>query len=237
MIRPATALMLLTSALWSAAEAKQVPICTDWDLTGKWYGQTNGYDVIFQIVQTGTQLSGDAWYTAKNNSDGRHGSLEGHLNGNLFVIVAHWDGAGAGEYSGSIAPNGLIGGDTTDLSNTSSRARWSADYRYPAKCKVAAAAPAPAPATGGLPVKKLGKPENSGYARPARRADGNRDQGCRGLRCAERHRQQDRRPQGPQQGAAGGACENNWCSRPRRRRCPKATVGLNYGPDYDLLHF
>jgi hypothetical protein len=156
MIRPAIAFVLTASALWSAAEAKEVPICSEWDLTGKWYiNQTNGFDVIFQIVQTGTQLSGDAWYYAKNNSDGRHGSLEGHLNGDLFVIVAHWDGAGAGEYSGYITPKGLIAGNTTDLSNTSSRARWSGDYRYPAKYKVAAAAPAPAAPS--KPLNKLGK--------------------------------------------------------------------------------
>ena len=237
MIRPATALMLLTSALWSAAEAKQVPICTDWDLTGKWYiGQTNGYDVIFQIVQTGTQLSGDAWYTAKNNSDGRHGSLEGHLNGNLFVIVAHWDGAGAGEYSGSIAPNGLIGGDTTDLSNTSSRARWSADYRYPAKCKVAAAAPAPAPATGGLPVKKLGKRKIP--ATPAQPGQ----QTATVIRDVEVYDA----PNGtgnkigglkaPNKVQLAAACQNNWC-HVLGAAVPKGNGWVYDGPDYDLLQF
>ena len=128
----ATISVSLTLSGSSAAEAA----CANWDLTNQtlWgAGQTNGYTLGLTFKQSGGNLWGDGYYFGH---DGPRvpGTLSGSIHGNEFQFTMTWNNGGKGIYTGFIADDGTIRGNTRDARNRNSRAIWSVNKWQKARC-------------------------------------------------------------------------------------------------------
>jgi hypothetical protein len=97
-------------------------IMADLRVGGKWKAhQDNGFDVIFDIQQSGPQLTGSA-----SHSDGTvKGDGKGLVVGDSFDFTVQWNNDTRGRYTATLDSNGRLQGETVDEQNPGSqRARW-----------------------------------------------------------------------------------------------------------------
>lgn len=95
--------------------------------------QSNGWIVIFDLVQEGTQLRGDARAVPTEGGAVTDGDVElgGRVQGNSFMVVVAWEDGVRGKYRGVRGPDGRLRGGTVDLSNSgAASARWVGDKTF-----------------------------------------------------------------------------------------------------------
>jgi hypothetical protein len=125
------ALLALPSGAASAA-------CSVWDVSNQslWGAkQSNGYVLGFTFQQHDRVLSGTAYYYPAGYSSNRTGgTIKGIINGDRLDFSVSWGGGSKGLYTGFIASNGTLSGNTRDAKNRNSRATWYAAKSQKARC-------------------------------------------------------------------------------------------------------
>lgn len=100
---------------------------------GKWdMVQSNGFRVTVDITQKEDRL-----FAAAVSDRGVHSvSAEGFVQGPNFELTINWQGGARGRYTGVLShgpftppPIGFLAGETVDLDNPQSRARWDSQGR------------------------------------------------------------------------------------------------------------
>ena len=112
------ALLLMPS---EAAEAA----CKAWDISNQDWGakQSNGYILGLTFTQKGTALAGSGYHYPFGQSSARtQVNLTGSINGSEFNFTMKWRNGSKGIYTGFIAGDGTISGNTRDAKNRNSRA-------------------------------------------------------------------------------------------------------------------
>ena len=100
----------------------------DLQVGGRWVArQSNGFDVDFDLQQTGGTLHGSASH--------RGGSVDGDIpSGEVsrsgFHVVVLWRNGSRGDYSGTIGNDGRLHGLTFDVDNHQSQANWFSDKHF-----------------------------------------------------------------------------------------------------------
>jgi len=95
---------------------------------GRWIAhQSNGFDVDFDLHQTGGALQGSASHHG--------GSIEGDIrsgevSGSQFHVVVFWRNGSTGDYSGAVGNDGRLRGLTFDVDNHDSQAKWYSDKQF-----------------------------------------------------------------------------------------------------------
>ncbi len=134
--------------------------CEQWDVGGQWeLLQTNGFTVVFDLQQTGTQIQGQAaglvGYKMRNQA-----SVDGTIKGNSFDLNVYWRGGAIGVYKGEVGPQGRIEGSTYDKMDPSSIANWRSESTV--KCLPIATGTTSAPLVSEEPYQALGRVKKSG---------------------------------------------------------------------------
>ena len=95
-------------------------------MAGQWQAhQENGYDVSFDMTQTGMTLTGSASYTSMSGATGIGNVINGSINNNDLVFSVVWPDTATGRYTGHIDPDGMVRhGYTQDLGHPSSTSTW-----------------------------------------------------------------------------------------------------------------
>ena len=99
----------------------------DLRVAGKWVAhQDNGFDVTFDIQQSGPQLKGSA-----SHSNGTvTGQGEGLVVGDNFSYTVQWNNRTRGRYTGTLGDDGRLSGETVDEQHAGSRAGWATDRTF-----------------------------------------------------------------------------------------------------------
>jgi hypothetical protein len=111
--------------------------CKAWDLGNQHWGakQSNGYILGLNFTQKGTALSGNGYHYPLGYSSARtEGALTGNINGSEFNFTMKWRNGTKGIYTGFIAGDGTISGNTRDAKNRNSRATWFGAKSQKARC-------------------------------------------------------------------------------------------------------
>jgi hypothetical protein len=124
-----------------------------WNVSGDFtINQDNGYSPNFHLSQTGSQVSGTAYYT--HGQGPINGTASGTIQRSRFYVTVTWDPAThtQGLYVGDIDSRGHMHGSTRDLLNPTHSASWSSPRVF--SCLAPTSAPAPAPAPRPSPLNK-----------------------------------------------------------------------------------
>ena len=112
--------------------------CNSWDIGGmsRDAKQSNGYILGLNFQQAGNALSGSGYYYPVGEGMGPRtpGQISGSINGSEFQFTMKWSNGGKGIYTGFVADDGTISGNTRDAKNRNSRATWYAPKPQKAKC-------------------------------------------------------------------------------------------------------
>jgi hypothetical protein len=118
---------MFTTACTTPRERSPLP-CQQWNVSGPWsISQTNGFAITFILQQKQDALTG----TADNGSGPV--PVIGTMHDNQLAMTVSWASGGAGRYTATMNPSGLlIEGFTHNLSMPSSTATWSTAEQF--KC-------------------------------------------------------------------------------------------------------
>jgi hypothetical protein len=121
---------MLTSACTSPPTARTPSDCRRWDVDGPWsINQSNGFLITFIVRQQQNELTG----TADNGSGPV--PLAGTMSDDQLVMTVSWVWGGAGRYTATMSPSGLLTeGFTQNISMPSSTATWDTAQQF--KCQV-----------------------------------------------------------------------------------------------------
>ncbi len=99
----------------------------DLQVGGKWVAhQKNGFDVIFDIRQSGPRIEGSA-----SHSNGTvTGDGAGLVVGDSFNFTVQWSNDTRGRYTGFLGDDGRLSGETVDEENPESRSDWSSSRAF-----------------------------------------------------------------------------------------------------------
>jgi hypothetical protein len=120
---------LLTSACTTPySAARTPPHCQRWNVDGTWsIGQSNGFFITFIVRQKQGELTG----TADNGSGPV--PLVGTMRDNQLAMTVSWAWGGAGRYTATMSPSGLLTETfTQNISMPSSTATWNTAQQF--KC-------------------------------------------------------------------------------------------------------
>jgi hypothetical protein len=112
--------------------ARTPPRCQRWDVGGTWsINQSNGFFITFIVRQNQDEVVGTA------DSGSGTVPLVGTLHDNQLAMTVSWTRGGAGRYTATMSPAGLlIDGFTQNVSMPSSTATWSTAQQF--KCQLRA---------------------------------------------------------------------------------------------------
>jgi hypothetical protein len=95
---------------------------TDFNVSGQWIAhQDNGYDVHFNLLQTGHNLQGFARYTP---GDVLSDKVRGTVIGDKFHVVVVWNNGLAGDYAGNFGLDTRLRGLTFEVTHPRRQANW-----------------------------------------------------------------------------------------------------------------
>jgi hypothetical protein len=122
-------LFILTIMFTSACTTPRERLsCQRWNVSGTWsISQSNGFSITFIVQQKQEALTG----TADNGSGPV--PVVGTMHNNQLAMTVSWASGGAGRYTATMSPSGLlIEGFTQNLSMPSSTATWNTAEQF--KC-------------------------------------------------------------------------------------------------------
>ena len=126
MSSPHGAFVLAVFALLLFPPAPAEAACKSWDLSNHslWgLKQNNGFILGLRSQQHGNRLSGVGYYYPAGSSNQRtEGRINGSINGSSFNFTMTWGTRSKGIYTGFIANDGTINGNTRDAANRNVRA-------------------------------------------------------------------------------------------------------------------
>jgi hypothetical protein len=148
---------LMCGVLCVACVPRVARAACQWNLSGDFtVEQANGYNPVFHLTQSGSNLSGTANY---NRGQGDiFGGVSGTINQSRFIAIVAWDPGtqSKGQYVGDIDGNGHMRGHTRDLMHPSNaEVAWSSPRVFICSAPSPTPAPGPAPAPAPQPMPPL----------------------------------------------------------------------------------
>jgi hypothetical protein len=113
--------IVLTSACTRSTSRARPPLpCQRWEVSGTWsINQSNGFFITFVLQQKEDALTGTA------DNDSGPVPVVGAMHRNQLAMSVSWASGGAGRYTATMSPSGLLTeGFTQNLSMLSSTATW-----------------------------------------------------------------------------------------------------------------
>jgi hypothetical protein len=136
---------LLTAGLFSATSSGEP--CRNWDARGFWMLNAQTSKVEMHLDQSGNTITGRA------TCNGAGGNVVGTLGGASLNFQITWSTGGVSSYTGTIAPDGRIGGSWYPADRT--KYTWSGDRAMRCKDSAPAASTASAPQANTNPPKRV----------------------------------------------------------------------------------